>query len=156
MTLWSGITKNPDKSTGSLAHPIAHSLAPFTCLLTHSQACGKVNDWMAIFDVFLSVLDHSAIEEVRFQVENRYSWALPTFHLDQRGKVKGECSIKQSQVDFLIPSSSCFLYTFFYSCYTYSPFIVLFMGRFNRTHIVVADFLTQKKSVPGSIFSIPT
>ena len=35
----------------------------FTCSLTHSRACGKGNDWMAIFAVFSSVLDQSEEEE---------------------------------------------------------------------------------------------
>ena len=65
--LWSGTNKNRDVSTGPLARPFAHSLAPLTCLLTpdcllrsrlplhslvfslahfaHSLARGKVNFW---------------------------------------------------------------------------------------------------------------
>ena len=82
MVSWCIITKNPDLSIGPLACPFAHSLAPLTrslaphCLLrscallrsfvrllahfAHSLTCGKVNDWMATFSVFFSILDHSA------------------------------------------------------------------------------------------------
>ena len=54
--LWSKKTKNSDVSTGLLA-------CRFACLLTqltNFRACGKVNDLMAIFAMFFSVLDHSA------------------------------------------------------------------------------------------------
>ena len=79
---WARITKNPDKSTGLLARLFARSLTPLTrslapdcslclcpllrslvCSLTyfaHSLAGWTVNDKMAIFSVFFSVLDHSA------------------------------------------------------------------------------------------------
>ena len=82
-TLWARSTKNPDKSIGPLARPFAHSLALLTCSLaphyslhlrallrslirsfahfTHSLAHGKVNDLMAIYSVFSSILAHSAL-----------------------------------------------------------------------------------------------
>ena len=83
--LWVRSNKNPDESTGPLARPFAHSLAPLThslappCLLclrapqrshvrslarfahfTNSLARGKVNDWMTIFPEFFFDLAHSA------------------------------------------------------------------------------------------------
>ena len=68
MALWARSTKNPDKSTGPLARSFACSLTPLTrllappCLLcsrAHSLTCGTMNDWMAIYSVFFSVLDYS-------------------------------------------------------------------------------------------------
>ena len=65
-------TKNPNVSIGPLARPFARSLAPLTHSLVphyslrsrarfaHSFARGKVNDWMAIYSVFFSILAHSA------------------------------------------------------------------------------------------------
>ena len=72
--------KNWDISTGPLARPFAHSLAPLTRLLapdcslrsrpplrslvhslahfTHSLARGTVNDWMDSLSVFFSIFDH--------------------------------------------------------------------------------------------------
>ena len=80
--LWFRSAKNRDVSTGPLARPFAHSLAPLTrslapdCSLhsrpplrslvrslahfAHSLARGTVNDWMAILCVFFSIFDHSA------------------------------------------------------------------------------------------------
>ena len=80
--LWSKTAKNTDCSTGPLARPFARSLAPLTrslapdCSLrsrpplrslarllahfAHSCADGKVNDWMAIYSVFFSILVHNA------------------------------------------------------------------------------------------------
>ena len=49
-SLWSKIEKNTDVSTGPLARPFARSLAPLTR--------GTVNDWMAIYSVFFSILTH--------------------------------------------------------------------------------------------------
>ena len=60
MTLSSMKTKNPDLSTGPLVYPFAHSIAPLTRLLTHSQVCKKHNDQLTIFAVFSYNLDHSA------------------------------------------------------------------------------------------------
>ena len=60
---WARKTKNPDCSTGPLAHPFPHSLAPLTCSLAHfaySLTRGTVNDSMAIFSVFFPVFTHSA------------------------------------------------------------------------------------------------
>ena len=84
--LWSITAKNKDCSTGPLACPFAHSLAPLTRLLApdcslrsrpplrslvpslahfaHSLARGTVNDWMAILSVFFSIFDHSAVKEL--------------------------------------------------------------------------------------------
>ena len=68
MSLRARYTKNPDKSTRPLTHPFAHSLslrAPlrsFICSLAHfahSLARETVNDWMAIYSVFCSILDQS-------------------------------------------------------------------------------------------------
>ena len=80
--LSSRFIKITDRSTGSLACPFARSLAPLACSLAphyspclraplrslvcslahfaHSLARGKEDDWMAIFSVFFSFLDHSA------------------------------------------------------------------------------------------------
>ena len=55
--LWSRIIKNPDVSTGSLTCQFPHSLEP----LIHSQACGKVNNLIAIFVFFFLDLDHSTM-----------------------------------------------------------------------------------------------
>ena len=63
--LWSSTIKNPDKSSGALAHNLLAPhctlclLAPlpsFVCPLTHSCARGKVSDWMAALFVLFSVL----------------------------------------------------------------------------------------------------
>ena len=81
--LWARITKNPDCSTGPLTRPFARLLAPLIhlhalyCSLrlcaplhslirllahsTHSLARGTVNDWMEIFSMIFSVLDHRAM-----------------------------------------------------------------------------------------------
>ena len=59
--LWSRIIKNPDISTGPLALPFACLLVHSHRSLTHSQAHGKDNDYIAIFAVFFSVLNHSGV-----------------------------------------------------------------------------------------------
>ena len=91
LSLWSRIAKGPDRSTKPLARFFACSLAPLThslalhCLLclramlhslarllahfTHFLACGKVKEWMVIYSVFYSLLDHS---EVVIAVWSRY------------------------------------------------------------------------------------
>ena len=84
MALWSITAKNTDCSTGSLARPFTRSLAPLTrslapdCSLrsrpplrslvrllahfAHFLARGTVIDWMAIYSVIFSILDHSGLE----------------------------------------------------------------------------------------------
>ena len=81
--LWSSTTKNPNKSAGPLTRRFISSLAPLTHLLalpcslcshaplrslvcslahfTHSLARGKVNDWMAVYSVFSSILAHCVL-----------------------------------------------------------------------------------------------
>ena len=74
---WGRTAKNRDVSTGPLTRPFVSLLAllthllPLHCLLrshtplrsflahslSHSGALGKVDDWMAIFSVFFSILD---------------------------------------------------------------------------------------------------
>ena len=80
---WARSTKKPDVSTGPLACPFAHSLAPLTRSLTPHYLLGScasltrslphslcfnpsltpslVNDWMAIYSVFFFIQAHSSI-----------------------------------------------------------------------------------------------
>ena len=98
LALWARSIKNPDESTAPLPRPFAHSLAPLTCLLAphsslcshaplrsfirllvhfaHSLAHGTVNDWMAIYFVFFSILDHSvlALNELNNSPWFRTAW----------------------------------------------------------------------------------
>ena len=100
-TLWSIIAKNTDCSTGPLASPFAHLLAPLTpsrapdCLLrsrpllrslvrslahfAHSLARGTVNDWMTILSVFFYIFDHSGPSKIIAQRQQ-----LPSEHHQRR------------------------------------------------------------------------
>ena len=87
---------NRNISTGSLARPFAHLLAPLTRSLapnfslrsraplrsfirlfahfTHSFACGTVNDDMAIYFVRFFILGHSAKEAEKEVISDFYSF----------------------------------------------------------------------------------
>ena len=93
--LWFSTTKNHNKSIGPLARPFARFLSPLThlltshcCLrlctplrsfinslshsLTHSRACGKVNDWISQRQ---DILNHSTVGW-RLKNQWRASWKL--------------------------------------------------------------------------------
>ena len=65
LALWSRVTKIPDVSTGSLAHPFAHSLVPLIHALLHTahfvRALCCAHSLSSLWgSTFFSDLDHSA------------------------------------------------------------------------------------------------
>ena len=62
--LWFRTATNPDKSTGPLARPITHLLAPLTrSLAPHCSLC-----WRASLRAFVHSLDHSLTSELMGQL----------------------------------------------------------------------------------------
>ena len=51
----------------ALLHSLICSIAHFA----HSLACGTVNDWIAIYSVFFSILAHSALAFLFFPLQNK-------------------------------------------------------------------------------------
>ena len=76
----SRIIKNPDCNAGPLTCSFVRLHRSLVCLLAyiaHSLACGKVNDSMAIFSVFFSILDHSrVVKDEKERVGERKSFPL--------------------------------------------------------------------------------